>query len=427
LARAFRVLSTLKLDPQAVIADLDGLAQQSGGRFAGAKRLAWTPQWRDARAWLRSKLSDAGLDPDHDQAGNLWAEISGEDDRFVIVGSHLDAVPEGGWLDGALGLMTALETMRQLSRAGARPPLGVRLVDWADEEGARFGRSLIGSSACSGTLHPDDVRELQDADGVRLVDALAESGVDLEAAPAAAERLTGAVAYLELHIEQGPALLDSGRLAAAVSGTFGVERHLMTFVGQAAHAGSTPMRLRRDSLAAAARAALDIRESAIARGGVATVGRMQTTPGVITAVPGRTEMQLDQRHLDPHELAAMFAEAQDACRSAAAEFECSLEVRPVFRAAPTVFHAPLVELAQSSVEQAGGGEGEPIPSGPLHDATEIGRVVPTAMIFAQSDPPVSHAAIEDSPERALSVAIDAYGRTVDQVLASGGEIGAVRG
>jgi N-carbamoyl-L-amino-acid hydrolase len=140
---------------------------------------------------------------------------------------------------------------------------------------------------------------------------------------------------------------------------------------------------------------------------------------VITAIAGRTEMQLDQRHLDPGELTAMFAEAQDACRRAAAEFECSLEVQRVFRAAPTRFHTPLVELAQASVEQAGGGKGEPIPSGPLHDATEIGRIVPTAMIFAQSDPPVSHAAIEDSPERAISVAIDAYGRTVDHVLAGG--------
>jgi N-carbamoyl-L-amino-acid hydrolase len=415
-------VSIVQLDPQAVIADLDELAEQSGGRFAGAKRLAWTPQWLQARTWLASKLTGLGLDPERDQAGNLWARVDGDDEHFLIVGSHLDAVPDGGWLDGALGLMTALETVRQLSRAGARPALGVRFVDWADEEGARFGRSLIGSSACARTLDPDDVRGLLDADGVTLGDALADCGVDLDNAPAAAERLTGAVAYLELHIEQGPVLLDSGRLASAVSGTVGVERHLMTFVGQAAHAGSTPMRLRQDSLAAAARAALAVRESAIAHGGVGTVGRMNSTPGVITAVAGRTEMQLDQRHLDPNELAAMLAEAREACRDAAAEFNCTLEVRDVFSVPPTPFHGALVELARSSIEQAGGDGRDAVPSGPLHDATEIGRVVPTAMIFAQSNPPVSHAAIEDSPELALSVAIDAYGRTVDRVLAGGGEI-----
>jgi beta-ureidopropionase / N-carbamoyl-L-amino-acid hydrolase len=409
-------MTDLRVDPQAVIADLDELADQSGGRFAGAKRLAWTPQWLEARAWLTSKLAELGLEPERDQAGNLWAGIDGEDEGFLIIGSHIDAVPNGGWLDGALGLLTALETMRQLSRAGDRPAVGVRFVDWADEEGARFGRSLLGSSACAGNLDPDEVRGLTDAEGVTLADALAACEVDLDAAPAAAERLRGAIAYLELHIEQGPVLLDGARLAAAVSGTVGVERNLMTFVGQAAHAGSTPMRLRQDSLAAAAHAALAIRESAVAHQGVATVGRMESTPGVITAVAGRTEMQLDQRHLDPAELAAMLAEAQEACHHAAAQFHCELEIRQVFRAAPTAFDAGLVELARSSVREAGGDAQDPIPSGPLHDATEIGRVVPTAMIFAQSDPPISHAAIEDSTEAALRVAIDAYGRTVAGTL-----------
>jgi N-carbamoyl-L-amino-acid hydrolase len=414
-------VNPVRLDPQAVIADLDELAAQSGGRFAGAKRLAWTPHWMRARAWLTAKLGSFGLEPERDQAGNLWARIDGERADFMIVGSHIDAVPDGGWLDGALGLMTALETVRQLSRSGATPPIGVTFVDWADEEGARFGRSLMGSSACAGTLRPDDVRGLQDPEGVTLGDALAGCGVELSRAGEAAERLHGAVAYLELHIEQGPVLLDGGRLASAVSGTVGVERHLITFVGQAAHAGSTPMRLRQDSLAAAARAALAVRESAIAHNGVATVGRMQSTPGVITAVAGRTEMQLDQRHLDPIELAAMLEEALQACRSGAEEFNCTYEVRNVFSAPPTPFDKRLVQMATASVEQAGGEAHEPIPSGPLHDATEIGRVVPTAMIFAQSDPPISHAAIEDSSERALRVAIDAYGRTVEQVLARADE------
>ncbi len=415
-------MTEIRLDPRAVIADLDELADASGGRFAGAKRLAWTPQWLEARSWLTSKLTEVGLAPETDQAGNLWARIDGEEESFMIVGSHIDAVPDGGWLDGALGAMTALEAVRQIARAGDSPPIGVRFVNWADEEGARFGRSLLGSSACAGTLDPDEVRDLRDAQGVTLADALAGCGVDLDDAPGAAEWLRGAAAYLELHIEQGPVLLDAHRLACAVSGTVGVERHLMTFTGQAAHAGSTPMRLRQDSLAAAARASLAIRESAINHGGVATVGRMHAVPGVVTAVAGSTEMQLDQRHLDAGELAAMFAEAREACRSAAAEFRCTVEEREVFRAAPTPFDPALVDLVRTSVVQAGGDGGDPIPSGPLHDATEIGRVVPTAMIFAQSDPPISHAAIEDSPERALHVAIDAYGRTVSSVLARAQEM-----
>jgi hydantoinase/carbamoylase family amidase len=415
-------VSALQLDPRAVIADLDELAAASGGRFAGAKRLAWTPQWLDARAWLRAKLAEAGLEADQDPAGNIWAAIEGDSDSFLIVGSHIDAVPNGGWLDGALGLITALETVRQLARDGEKPPIGVRFVDWADEEGARFTRSLLGSSACAGTLVPSDVAGLNDADGITLSDALAACGVDLEQAPSARDRLEGALAYLELHIEQGPVLLDTGRPAAAVSGTFGVERHLITFTGQAAHAGSTPMRLRRDSLAAAARAALAIREGAIEHEGVATVGRMQSTPGVITAVAGETEMQLDQRHLDAGALASMLAQALQICAEAADEFGCTLDARRVFSAEPTPFHPVLVGAARASIAELGGGDGEPVPSGPLHDATEIGRVIPTAMIFAQSDPPISHAAIEDSPESALELAIEAYGRTVDQVLARAGEL-----
>jgi hydantoinase/carbamoylase family amidase len=415
-------VTELHLDPGAVIADLDELANRSGGRFAGAKRLAWTQDWLDARSWLRGRLTEVGLDVDQDAAGNLWAGIEGDRPEFLMIGSHIDAVPSGGWLDGALGVLAAVEAMRGLARAGGRPPLGVRFVDWADEEGARFGRSLLGSSAAAGTLDPDEVRELTDVDGIRLVDALAQCGVDLDSASLAREMLQGAAAYLELHIEQGPVLLESGRMAAAVSGTFGVERHLVTFVGQAAHAGSTPMRMRQDSLSAGARAALEIRNSAIEHGGVATVGQLSSTPGVVTAVAGRTEMQLDQRHLDPNELAAMLAEADQICHEAATEFNCTVTLRNVLSVGPTQFDAGLVDIARNSVLEASGDDGAPIPSGPLHDATQIGRVVPTAMIFAQSDPPISHAEIEDSPERALEVAIEAYGRTVEELLARADEL-----
>jgi N-carbamoyl-L-amino-acid hydrolase len=411
-------MSALQLDPEAVITDLNELAEQSGGRFAGADRLAWSPAWLGARRWLRTKLEEIGLEPQTDAAGNLWAAIAGESDRFLIVGSHIDAVPDGGWLDGALGVLTALEVMRQLRRRDGSLPIGVRFVDWADEEGARFSRSLVGSSAAAGTLVAADVRTLTDAEGTTLADALAACEVDVEKATDAGASLTGALGYLELHIEQGPVLLEQGRLASAVSGTFGVERHLVTFTGQAAHAGSTPMAMRQDSLAAAARSALAIRESAMTHGGVGTVGRMDAVPGVITAVAGRTEMQLDQRHLDADALAAMLDDAKAICQSAADEFGCTMGIRKVFGATPTVFHPALVEIARAAIEEAGGGDGEPIPSGPLHDATEIGRIVPTAMIFAQSDPPISHASIEDSTQAALDVAIVAYGRTVERALAA---------
>lgn len=425
-------MTAVAVDGSRVIMELRELAAASGGEHAGAKRLAWTPDWEAARAWLIAKLEEIpGVAIDRDEAGNLWAELpgaAGPEAGFVIIGSHIDAVPSGGWLDGALGVVSAVEVLRTIAASGAPPAVTVRLVDWADEEGARFGRSLVGSSAVAGTLDPDDVRGLLDADGVTLQAAMASVGVDLDNAAAARSRLDGARAYLELHIEQGPVLKDAQRLACAVSGTFGDERYLVTFTGQSAHAGSTPMALRRDTLAAAATAALEIREVGIRHGGVTTVGAITSSPAVITAIAGESEMMLDLRHLDAATLAIMLAECLDACRRAAAAFDCEVAPRRVFGATPTPFHPRLIAIARESIAAVGsaafgGGDGPPIPSGPLHDATEIGRLVPTVMIFAQSDPPISHTEVEDSPSDALRVAIMAYGRavgeTVDLVAAGG--------
>jgi hydantoinase/carbamoylase family amidase len=408
----------LTIDVDGVLADLRDLHERFGGPD-GARRLAWTPDWQAARDWLLAKLEDLPVTVERDPAGNIWATLPGAGDTegFVIVGSHIDAVPAGGWLDGALGLLAALGVVRALAAADAPPPVEVRLVDWADEEGARFGRSLLGSSAAAGTLDPDDVRDLLDSEGTRLQDALAACGVDLDAAGGATASLQGALASVELHIEQGPVLLDTGRLASAVSGTVGLERYLVTFKGQAGHAGSTPMRLRRDALAAAASAALAIREVGIRHDGMTTVGAMNADPGVITAVAGSCEMMLDMRVLDADVLAAMLTDSLSACEDAAAAFDCTVSWRRVFGATPAPFHPELVAIARQAVADAGGGDGDPIPSGPLHDSTEVARLIPAVMLFAQSDPPLSHVAIEDSPEDALRIAIDAYARTVEATIA----------
>jgi N-carbamoyl-L-amino-acid hydrolase len=353
-----------------------------------------------------------------DPAGNLWAELTGESSECIIVGSHLDSVPNGGWLDGVLGVCAALGALRVLAAAGT-PRVTVRLVDWVDEEG-RFGRSLVGSSAAAGALDANEVRDLVDAEGTRLQDAMALCDVNLDDASGATRMLEHAVAYIELHVEQGPVLLESGRLASAVAGTFGVERYRITFSGQAAHAGSTPMRMRRDSFLAAAAAALAIREVGVTHQGVTTIGGATSHPGVPTAVPGVTEMMLDIRHLEAGTLAAMLEACLAACSEAAERFGCSVSAQRIFDAAPTEFSPELVSVARTAVADAGGGDGPPIASGALHDATEIGRVIPAVMIFAQSDPPLSHTPSEDSPDDALRVAIDAFGRTLGRVLADCG-------
>jgi len=397
-----------------VLEDLRELARLTGGPD-GARRVCWTDEWTRAREFLRSRLEELPVDISVDAAGNLWADLAGEQYGFVIVGSHVDSVPAGGWLDGALGAFAAVEAVRTQAAAG-KPPVGLRLVDWADEEGARFGRSLFGSSACSGTLDVDEVRDLRDRDGERLEDVVARYDVDLTRVHESNAQLRGACAYLELHIEQGPVLESRGEPAATVLGTCGVERHVGVFTGQTAHAGATPMGLRRDSFAAAAQAALAIREVGFRHDGVCTVGGATSEPGVVTAVAGRTEMLLDQRHLNPDKLAAMLAEAREACEQAAVDHGCETELRHLWSIPPIPFDDRLIALGRQAVADSGGKD-TAIPSGPLHDAAEMARLIPTVMIFSSSSPPVSHTKEEDTPEDDLRVAIEAYGRTVGAALA----------
>jgi len=324
-------------------------------------------------------------------------------------------VPAGGWLDGALGIYCAVEALRSQAEKGT-PPVGLRLVDWADEEGARFGRSLFGSSCCAGSLDPDEVRDLRDRDGERLEDVVARYDVELDRARDSGSELSGARAYIEGHIEQGPVLEGRGEPAAAVLGTFGVERHLAVFTGETAHAGATPMAMRHDSFMAAAQAALAIREVGFAHeGGVCTIGGATSEPGVVTAVPGRTEMLLDQRHLDPGELAAMLSEARSACEKAAADQGCEVELQHLWSIEPIPFDDRLIGFARQAVKDAGGKD-TAIPSGPLHDAAEMARLMPTVMLFSSSSPPVSHTKVEDTPEADLRVMIEAYGQTVERTL-----------
>jgi hydantoinase/carbamoylase family amidase len=403
------------MDADRVLADLRGLADLTGGPD-GARRVCWTDEWTKARDYLRTRLDELPVEVSIDQAGNLWADLPGEADGFVIVGSHVDSVPAGGWLDGALGVFTAVEALRQHA-GGGRPAVGLRLVDWADEEGARFGRSLFGSSACAGTLEIDQVRDLRDRDGERLEDVVARYDVELDRVHESGERLRGARAYIETHIEQGPVLESKGEPAATVLGTFGVERHEAVFTGQTAHAGATPMGLRRDTFSATAQAALGIREVGFKHDGVCTVGRATSEPGVITAVPGRTEMLLDQRHLDPDALAAMLSEARAACEQAAEDHGCEVELKHVWSIPPIPFDDRLIAMARQAVVDAGGKD-TAIPSGPLHDAAEMARLIPTVMIFSSSSPPVSHTKEEDTPEADLRVAIEAYGGTVEAMVAS---------
>src|SRR4051795_3303674 len=278
----------------------------------------------------------------------------------------MDSVPNGGWLDGCLNVLAGVEVLRRIAADGT-PPLTVRLVSWAEEEGARFGRSLFGSSAAAGSMaDQDELRRRRDNDGVSLPDAVGAYGVSLDRALDARAELEGAAAYLELHIEQGPVLEGLGLPLGVVLGTFGVERHQITFRGQAAHAGSTPMDQRRDALAGAAKLELEIREIAkrVGGGAVCTMGSVVTKPGIVTSVVETAECLLDQRHLDATWLAAMLGDAAAASRRFAQEEAIDVDWERVWSMEPIPFDERLIELADKAVREVAGSSHR-LPSGPL--------------------------------------------------------------
>jgi N-carbamoyl-L-amino-acid hydrolase len=410
------------LDPRRTVAELRELQELTGDEN-GAQRVAWTDTWERAREWLRGKVAETGAEESVDAAGNQWFTLRGASDQAVLIGGHIDSVPNGGWLDGALNVMAGVEVLRRIAAEG-EPPVTVRLVNWADEEGARFGRSLFGSSAAAGSMaDQDELRARKDAAGIGLPAALGKHGVDLDRALDAARELEGAAAYLELHIEQGPVLEAMDLPLGVVLGTFGVERHQITFRGQAAHAGSTPMDKRRDALAGAARLELEIREIAkrTGDGAVCTMGGVVTKPGIVTSVVETAECLLDQRHLDAGKLAAMLDDAKRASERFAEEEDIEVEWERIWNIEPILFDAALLELADEAIKEVAG-TSHRLPSGPLHDAAEVARAgVPTVMVFVQSLRGLSHTKLEDTKEDHLELAVQALDRlaakTIDRVAA----------
>ncbi len=405
----------MPLQPSRTVDELRELRELTGDDD-GAQRVAWTDTWEQARAWLRGKLDFA--EHEIDEAGNQWFTLPGDSDRALLIGGHMDSVPNGGWLDGCLNVMAGVEALRRIHEEGT-PPLTVRLVDWADEEGARFGRSLFGSSAASGTMEDqDEIRDRTDADGIRWEDALREHGVDLDRATDAHRQLESAAAYLELHIEQGPVLEALDLPLGVVLGTFGVERHLITWRGQAAHAGSTPMDKRRDALAGAAKLALDIRRIAgeAGDGAVCTSGGVVCRPGIVTSVVETAEQLLDQRHLDAGKLAWMLAEAKAATERFAVEEDVEVSWQRLWSIQPILFDETLIELADEAIAEVAG-RSHRLPSGPLHDAAEVARAgVPTVMLFVQSLRGLSHTKVEDTKPEHIEQSVEALDRLAAKAL-----------
>jgi hydantoinase/carbamoylase family amidase len=404
------------LHPQRTIVELKELRALTGDEN-GAQRVAFTPTWAKAREWLKAIMAELPVETHTDAAGNLWFTLAGDSEKCLIMGGHIDSVPNGGWLDGCLNVMAGVEIMRRISAEyKGKPPVTVRLVDWADEEGARFGKSLFGSAAFSGNLDLDEARSLADREGITLPDAIAVYGIDIETVKDAGREVQHAAAYLELHIEQGPVLLDLDIPLAVVLGTCGVERHAITFHGQAAHSGSTPMKRRKDAFLAAAKMAPEIYQITERHGGVCTIGSCVTKPGIVTSVVEECRITLDQRHLDADSLAAMLAEAKAASERYAVEGNVLVTWERIWQIEPVPFDPMLIDFCDAAILETCASS-HWMPSGPLHDAAEVSRAgIPTVMMFVQSLHGISHNKIEDTREEHLELCVKAFDRLTRKTM-----------
>lgn len=407
----------MTLNPKRTVAELKELRALTGDAN-GAQRVAWTDAWLEARKWFAAKVDSLPVEHHYDAAGNNWVTLPGTSPKALLIGGHLDSVPNGGWLDGALNVVAGLEVLRRFeTEFKGCPPVTVRLVDWADEEGARFGRSLLGSSAFAGTHSIAADRARTDKNGVKLEDALRRCSVDIDRFPEAEKERKDGAAYLELHIEQGPVLESMGLPLGVVLGTKGVERHIINFYGQEAHSGATPMKARRDALAAAAKLAIEIKKiTGKHADAVCTIGSVKTYPGIVTAVVGRCEVTLDQRDLDTKVLAQMYCEATEASERFAKEEGCTVEWSRLWNIEPVPFHPELIELCAEAVEETSGACHR-LPSGPLHDAAEVSRSgIPAVMMFTQSLRGISHNKIEDTKEEHLEMSVVALDRLASKTV-----------
>ena len=432
------------LNPKRTVAELKELRALTGDEN-GAQRVAFTDTWLKARGWLRQIIlrDIPNLEIRNDPAGNTWFTLRGASEKSLLIGGHIDSVPNGGWLDGCLNVLAGLEILRRIhTQYNGRPPITVRLVDWADEEGARFGKSLFGSSACSGNLDMNEARGLVDKAGITLPAALKNVGIDFERVKDSGAELKNAAAYLELHIEQGPVLLDLDLPLGAVLGTFGVERHAITFHGQAAHSGSTPMNRRKDAFLAAAKMSPEIyriaerssgtgilpvrsnssevsppqAENPFHYGGVCTIGSCTTKPGIVTSVVEECRITLDQRHLDAPALAKMLQEAKTASERFAREGNVKVSWERLWQIAPRPFNPELIALCDAAIRETCG-KSERLPSGPLHDAAEVAAAgVPTVMMFVQSLHGISHNKIEDTKEEHLELCVTAFDKLAEKTM-----------
>jgi hydantoinase/carbamoylase family amidase len=368
-----------------------------GGEGTSVTRFAWSDELDAAYDYVTSRLQELGLEVEVDPAGNLIGKWDTGSGKPVAVGSHLDSVPNGGRFDGTLGVLSGLHAIRLLKERGVEPARPIWLISFMDEDGGRFGTGLFGSRAFAGR-DLSDLAERADQEGVTVRAAMAAQGFEFDRL-GDANRVGELGAYLELHIEQGPVLIRNEVEIGVVTAIVGLIGFRATYRGEANHAGTTPMSMRRDAFAGAARAALRLRDYARGRDDTTmNVGIVDVQPGGFNIVPASAEFTIDSRSSSDEGYAALEPTVREILETIAAEEELELELSELFRLEPCPMDPRLVETLEQAAETEGASHLR-LPSGAGHDAMEVGRHVPSAMVFVPSDRGISHSPEEyTSPE-----------------------------
>lgn len=383
----------ISIDSERLQASLAEFAAIGGTPGGGVTRLAMSEEDRRARDLLRQRMAEAGLAVRIDDLGNIVGRREGTEPGLpLILGSHLDTVERGGRYDGVFGVLGALEVVRHLNDAGQTTRFPLEVVNWTDEEGARFQPANMSSGIMAGAFTPDELYERRDRDGVRFLDELQRHGYKGEIA----NRPGPATAYLELHIEQGPALEAAGLPVGIVEGVVGMIWSKVTIAGQANHVGTTPMALRQDALAAAA--CLISAVEVMGRqtpGAVATVGMLSLKPNNPGVIPGLVECIVDCCHQVETTLEAMATEVRRIADELEAQRGVTITIERLWTSRPAPFPASMVDLVANACRRTG------VPamrlwSGAGHDAMYMQRVCPTGMIFVRSQGGLSHSEAEYS-------------------------------
>jgi N-carbamoyl-L-amino-acid hydrolase len=382
--------------------DLSSIGRDAGS--GGYRRHAWTEADADCRAWFKSQAKTRGLTYELDRNGNQWAWLgdpaAGD---AVVTGSHLDSVPDGGAFDGPLGVVSSFAALDELRARRARFTKPLAIVNFGDEEGARFGLACVGSRLAAGQLSPEQAHRLTDADGVTLPQAMERAGLDPDAIGADPRRLAGIGAFIELHIEQGRALIDSGHSVGVASAIWPHGRWRFDFHGEANHAGTTRLADRRDPMLTYANTVLAARKKARLAGALATFGKVAVEPNGVNAIPSLVRGWLDSRAADQETLDRVVAEIEQAAAERGTRDGVRVAVtRESFTPVVEFQHAlrdritSLLSSGRSAHE--GPGAIPVLPTGAGHDAGILSAAVPTAMLYVRNPTGVSHSPAESAEE-----------------------------